>query len=260
MHFSICDFSLWVAGFIGHLSLVCALIRRCRVQRWPVFTAFVTANLLRSVLLYTLARLGSAQQYSEAYWSLGILDVVLQVAVTYEIASKVFRPLGRWAEDSRENLIYSCLVSCVVAGGMSWLASPTVNTWQQMLVIKGSFFSAALQSELFVVSVALSAASGLPWKSDSARIGHGLGCYSLVDIIIEASHTLFGRNYSGAEDLVLSRVRIIIYLTCLIYWNVAIWQKEIPESKLNRSTWNGLSKLQRTVACDLAKAQTRGTR
>jgi hypothetical protein len=206
--------------------------------------------------LYLTFRLGTRHAYFVTYWSLAILDVALQLAVVYEMASHVFRPLGRWARDVHRGFLWLLGGSIAVASLLTWMAAPAAHSWQEVVVIRGSFFSAALMSELFVGMVAFSVIAGLPWKTHVARISQGLGAYSIVCILIEAGHSYSIITPGTPTYVMLSHIRMAVYLVCITYWIVMLWRnaprpKDLPD-KMNRQ----LSLLQSRVAYDLYRIRS----
>ena len=252
MHLSGLDFVFWVCAFAGHLALFSVLLYRHRIRQYPFFSALILSNLARTAILYEVYRSGLAQTYYVWYWSMAILDTALQFGVLYEVASIVFRPAGPWARDVRRGWLWLIGGAVLVASFLTWLAAPVASLWQELLVVKGSFFFTVLMSELFVGMVSLSVTAGLPWKTHVARIAQGLGTYSLIDILIEAAHTLFGRGYTSHTDTALSHVRVAVYLGCLLYWIVTLWQ-EAPNPRVLPSWMSErLPRLQTRTAADLA--------
>ena len=252
MHLSGLDFVFWVCAFAGHLVLLCVLLFRHRMRRYPFFSALIFSNLARTLVLYEVYRTGTARTYYLWYWSMAVLDTALQFAVLYEVASIVFRPAGPWARDVRRGWFWLIGGAVLIASFLTWLAAPVASLWQGMLVVKGSFFFTVLMSELFVGMVSLSITAGLPWRTHVARIAQGLGTYSLIDLLIEAAHTLFGRGYTSHTDTTLSHLRVAVYLGCLLYWIVTLWQ-EAPHSRV-LPFWMSekLPRLQTRTAADLA--------
>jgi hypothetical protein len=128
---------------------------------------------VRTVALYFVEQHGSKASYFYTFWSLGLLDTGLQLAVVYEMYSRTFRPLGRWARDIRSTLSWLLVAIVIVAAGLTWLAAPPVRLWIQAVVIRSNFFSSVCLTELFVGMVYLSVESGLPWKTHVARVSQG---------------------------------------------------------------------------------------
>ncbi len=252
MHLSALDHLFWAAGLAGNIVLLGVLLLRHRARHFPVFTAFIAAAVLRTAVLYLVQRHGGVYAYFLAYWSLAIaVDVVLQLAVVFEIASHVFRPLGRWAPDARRGMVWLVAGSLWLAGLLTAVAAPVTPHWQEMLVSKGSFFTSTLMSELFVGMLVLSATVGLPWRTHVARIAHGLGAYSIVDIAIETAHTLYGAGYKTQTDVALYHTRMVLYLACLVYWSVTLWQQAPAPRELPAEMRKHLRNLQARVAYDL---------
>jgi hypothetical protein len=250
------DLLFWAIGLCGHILLLFVLLKRDRARHFPIFTTLITVNIIRTIALYSTFCLGTRHAYFVTYWSLAILDVALQLAVVYELASHVFRPLGKWALDVRRGFLWLISGSIAVASLLTWMAAPAAPTWKEVVVIRGSFFSAALMSELFVGMIAFSVIAGLPWKTHVARISQGLGAYSIVCILVEAGHSYSIIVPGSTTYVMLSHIRMAVYLVCIAYWIVMLWRnaprpKELPD-KMHRQ----LSLLQSRVAYDLYRIRS----
>jgi hypothetical protein len=254
MHLTGIDFLFWAAGFVEHLVLLAVLLIRARAKTFPVFTALIATNVIRTIALYFVAQYGSKHAYANVYFSLAVCDLILQFALVYEVASDVFRPLGRWAPDVRNSLVWIVCLSIAMASGLTWLASrPPSSTWLRATLIRGNFFSATLLSELFVGMIVLSATVGLHWRTHVAKIAQGLGLYSLVCIAIEAGHTYLGMDRSVRISAGLSFFRMSVYLLCLLYWIVTLWLDAPAPKELSEDMRRQLFTLQGRVAYDLQK-------
>jgi hypothetical protein len=257
MHLTGLDFLLWAASFAGHLTLLFVLWFRRRAADFPLFTTFITANVVRTIVLYLVYHFETrAATYFYTYWSLAILDVLLQLCVVYEISSRIFRPLGSWAKDVRRSFVRLVGLSIVIAAGLTWLANPPARWWTQV-VIKGNFFSAVLMSELFVALIALSVTVGLPWKAHVAKISLGLGTYSLIDVVIETGHAYFGWGGDTRTYGELAHIRIAVYVGCVAYWIVALWRDARPPRELSDRLYRELSALQILAGVHLQSLRSR---
>jgi len=257
MHLTGLDLLFWAAGFGAHLILLSVLLIRSRFKQFPIFTAFIFANVLRTIALYFVGRLGTKAAYFYTFWSLGILDTLLQVSVVYEMYAFTFRPLGRWARDMRAAFKWLTMSTIVVAAGLTWLAAPHARLWIQVVVIKGTFFSSVLMSELFVGMIALSVKAGLPWKTHVARISQGLGLYSAVDVLVEAGHSYFGVGPSAQIYTTLSHVRMSAYLTCVGYWVVMLWREAPAGREMPGRFLSQLIQLKDVADSDLERIRVR---
>jgi hypothetical protein len=257
MHLTGIDFFFWAVGFLENLGLLFVLWYRRLVKSFPFFTALATLSVIRTVVLYLVLYYGTKESYFITYWSLAIIDTMLQLGIVYEIAGRVFRPVGVWAHDVRGSFIWMVGLSAIVALGLSWLASPPARTWMQSLVTKGTLFAAALMSELFVLMMALSISARLPWRTHVAKIAQGLGAYSLVSVLIETGHSYFGVGGEVRTFLALSHIRIAAYLTCVAYWAVMLWRAEQPSREMTQQMRERLFTLQRRVEYDLQNLRSR---
>jgi hypothetical protein len=257
MHLTGIDFFFWAVGFLENLGLLFVLWYRRLAKSFPLFTALAMLSLIRAVVMYFVLNHGTRNSYFYTYWSLGILDTMLQLGIVYEIASRVFRPVGVWAPDVRGSFLWMVGLSVTVALGLSWLASPPARTWAQSFVTKGDLFAAALISELFVLMMALSISARLPWRTHAAKIAQGLGAYSLVSMLIGTGHSYFGVGGEVRTFLFLSHIRIAAYLTCLAYWTVMLWRKEEPSREMTEEMHQRLFALQRRVEYDLQDLRSR---
>jgi hypothetical protein len=257
MHLTGLDFFLWAVSFLGNLGLLFVLWYRRLAKSFPLFTALIALNVGRTIVLYFVLKYGTRQSYFDTYWSLAIFDTMLQLGIVYEIASRVFRPVGVWARDVRGSFIWMVGLSVTVALGLSWLASPPARTWAESFVTKGTLFAAAWISELFVLMMALSISARLPWRTHVAKIAQGLGAYSLVSMLIETGHSYFGVGREVRAFVFLSHIRIAAYLACVGYWSVMLWRKEQPSREMTQEMRERLFTLQRRVEYDLQNLRSR---
>jgi hypothetical protein len=253
------DRLLWALSLIGHCALLGVLLVWRRAASFPVFTALISLNIVRTVVLYFVLRHGSSESYFYAYWTLAIVDVGLQLGVAYELATHVFRPLGAWAPDVKSSFVALAGVSLLVASGLTWLTTPPTRTLRLAVVLRGTFFSSALMSELFVLMVALSVTMGLPWRTHVARLAQGLGVYSIFCILTEAAHSYFGTQRGTDFYKLLSHLRITLYLLCVCYWIVTLAMPEPKPRKLPEQLHEELRALQRKTALMLRSLRTLGS-
>ena len=257
MHLTGLDLLFWAAGFGAHLILLSVLLIRRRYRQFPIFTTFILTNVLRTIALYFAESLGTKATYFYTFWSLGILDTLLQISVVYEMYALTFRPLGVWARDTRPAFKWLAMSTVAVAAALAWLAAPHARLWIQVVVIRGTFFSSVLMTELFVGMIALSVKAGLPSKTHVARISQGLGIYSAVDVLVEAAHSYFGVGHSLDIYTVLSQVRMTAYLVCVGYWIAMLWREAPAARQMPERVLGKLIELRSAVDSDLEGIRVR---
>ena len=253
MHLNHTDYLLWAAGLLAHIVLLVVVSMRHRAKTFPFFTALIAANIVKTVTLYLVALHGSRSSYRITYSCLTALDLVLQLCVVYEVALHVFRPTERWAPDVRRGFVIVVAASITVAAGLTTLAQTPSRTWLAAILVRGNFFSSALMSELFAGMIVLSVTVGLPWKPHAARIAQGLGFYSLVTLLTEAGHNVFGMERSSRISGDLTLLRIVTYLICVLYWIVMLWRDAPAPRELPEQMRGQLVAFQRILEYDLRK-------
>lgn len=241
----------WAACLVGHIVLLLVLLLRRRASTFPFFTTFIAVNVLNSLVLYHVRVHGSKHDYFLAYFAFAVLDLVLQLSVTYELFAHVFRPTGSWAPDVRNGFLLLVLASVVIAFALACIPSPPEKTLLGKLLDRGNLFSSALQCALFVGMIAFSSTARLPWTTHVARIAQGLGFYSLVGLITEAGHAILIRNTPIFQDVTF--VRMSTYMVCLTYWIVMLWLPAPAPQELPQEAKRQLLTLQRRVEYDLRK-------
>jgi hypothetical protein len=256
VHLSLTDLLFMAAGLLGHTVLLFVLFWRKRASNYPIFTALIVMEVIRTLVLASVVAFGSKRQYYFSYWSLALIDAALQFSVVYELAAHTFRPLGTWARDVRGSLIGLTGLSLAVAAGLTWLASPPTRLWMQTVVIKSTFFSSVCMSELLVSMLALSVTVGLPWKTHAAKISLGLGSYSMMDVLIEGGHNYFGILRDNHVYQALVHIRMDAYLCCVCYWVLALWPDEPPSRQLTEEMRSQLLGLHQRVQEILERLQS----
>jgi hypothetical protein len=257
MHLTGLGLCFWAAGFLGHLVLLFVLWKRHRAGLFPFFTTLIATNIIRTIALYLVIHYGTKANYFYTYWSLAVLDTILQFCVAYEMASHVFRPMGVWASELRNSFVWLLGLSLAVASVSTWLASPPTRFLVQFLVIKVNFFTIAWMSELFVGMMYLSARVKRPWKTHVAAIAKGFGVYSILGVAIEAGTTYFGAGKNTQSYTALSQFRMAVYLGCVAYWIVALWRDAPPSQDLTEKMRAHLFTLQRKAEYDLQSIRSR---
>jgi hypothetical protein len=255
VHLTGIDFLLWAAGFVAHVILLAVLFARRRLQTFPVFSALIATNIVRTLALYLIViDHGTKHSYLVAYSAFAIFDLALQLGVVYEMASHVFRPLGHWAPDVRTSFWAMVAISTTIAAGLAWLPNrPPAPSWLKAELIRGNFFSATLMAELFLGMVILSFTVGLPWKNHAARIAQGFGFYSLVCILTEAAHTYLGMDHDARISSAVSYFRICSYLLTVSYWAVTLWVQAPAPRELPDEMRVQLFTLHRRLESDLGR-------
>jgi hypothetical protein len=221
------DWILWAAGFAGNVVLLVVLLARKRWKDFPVFTAWIGFNSLRTVLLFFVYRYGSDRSYTFVYWSASYLDLALQIGIVFEIARNVLKPAGTWVQDAKKMFFLLAVLGTAVAVIIAYFIKPTATSPIAFWIEKGNLFSSMLTVELVVSMMFASSHLGLVRNSHVMQIGEGLAVWAAVALLSEAAYSHFGSRWHGG---ILNYVRTFTYFFVTIYWIISLWRPE-PEGR-----------------------------
>jgi hypothetical protein len=251
MHLTGTILFFWAAGLVGHVLIFLVLLLKRRVSAFPCFTSLIVANIANALILYAVASAGSKRLYLIAYFGFAVLDVLLQFAVSYELAKHIFCPTGVWIADLRKSFLFIVGASFPIAIALALFPVPPEKIALAAVLDRLNIFVAALQCELLVGMIMASAIAHLPWKTHVARIAQGLGLYSLVGLLADTGHSVVLRNSQMFQ--ILTYTRMITYLGCQVYWVVTLWREAPAPKELPDEMRAQLFTLQRRLEYDLRK-------
>jgi hypothetical protein len=218
---------LWAAGFIELAALLIVLLGKGRWRMFPIFSLWIGFQVLRAVTFYPLYRHASHEVYARVYWSTAGLDLVLQIAIVFELARIVLKPTGTWVSDARRMFLLLVCVGTAIAAGASYGIAPKVPNNLGGWIDKGSLFAAMLNAQLFAAMTLASTRLGLAWRHHVMSISSGWALWAVVGLFVEAAHSYLGPDWHGVE---LDQIRILSYQAATIFWTINLWLPE-PERR-----------------------------
>jgi hypothetical protein len=227
MEFSLSARVLWAAGFCELVALVLVLIARGRWRAFPIFSAYISFQVIEAMALYGIHRFGNSYVYFWFFWICAVVDLALQIAVVFELSGIVLKPTGTWVRDARKMFFLLALAGTVVAAAVSYGVNPTVPNSLDNWIEKGNLFAAMLNAQLFVAMGLASTRLGLAWRHHVMGIATGWAVWAVVGLFAEAAYSYFGTNWRG---VVLDNMRIVAYQIATIYWAINLWLPE-PETR-----------------------------
>ncbi|QNI33610.1 hypothetical protein H7849_06635 [Alloacidobacterium dinghuense] len=224
MKFPLAALVLWAAGFVEHAGVLLVLIVRKRWRTFPIFTALMGFNALRTIVLVLLWRQGNTHHYWIAYYWASIIDLALQLGIIFELARVVLKPTGTWIRDAGYTFLLCGLAGAAVAAGIAYFIHPISDNTFDVWVERGQLFSAMLTLELFASMLFASTRLGLLGTSHVMRLGQGWAVWAIADLVSEGIYSHFGPDwhYLGLID----SIRILAYQAVTIYWIVTLWRPE----------------------------------
>ena len=225
MGLSLLDKAFWLTGLVGQIVLLAILVSRKRSSRFPVFTAWVAFDVAQSIINFAVYRFGSPAMYFWSYWGGAGIDVLLQLALVFEMAREVFGPTGRWVRGARKTFLIAGLIGAFLAVTLSFAVDPKLPTnlfaWSIRLELFTSLLIAELVSAMFVAAQKV----GLQWQSWVIGLGQGLVAWICVSVAVDMAHSYWGWT---ARYVALEYFRSGAFVFALVYWSMVFWREEPP--------------------------------
>lgn len=228
---------VWAAGYFWTAALFVVLLYKRRYKTVPWFTAWIGLGLADNVLLVLAYRLGSKHLYAGMYWGVAFFDLLLQIAVVFEIAGAAMRRSGRWVEGTRIRLVLLGAIAPLFAFGLAWFMTPAAETRLDAWDARANLFITALICVLFSGVVTVLQQLSLGWRNHIMREGYGLMVWTVVSFLTDTLHSYWRTmgNYSALEY-----ARIGIFQAVSLYWIVAFWFPELEPVRASQEDINRL--------------------
>jgi hypothetical protein len=224
MKVSLLDNALWAASFIANVTLFIVLLVRKRWKPFPVFTILIGYYAAEAVVHFLVYRY-SPSHYARVYWISFGIDILLQIALIFNIARIVLRPTGTWVHDARSSFFLWGLIGALVAMGLTLAVHPstprTIDAWG----IRAFLFTSLLFCELFLVMMMAAQRLGLVWRNHVMGLGQGLTIWALVSAAVDVAHSYYGAAHHY-DFTALEHIRTLAYIAVVIYWTIVFWLPE----------------------------------
>lgn len=242
MQLTLATQTLWAAGFIELAALFLVLLLRSRWRTFPIFTAWIGFQTLRTILLYAAWHSESHAAYALVYWIAVVLDLGFQIAIVFELTRVVLKPTGTWVHDARKMFLLLALAGTLIAAFAAYGVSPARPNNLGDWVEKGNLFAAMLNAQLFAAMALASTRLGLAWRHHVMAIASGWALWAIVGLFVEAAYSYFGSFWHGVP---LDQIRILAYQVVTIYWTINLWLPEPAQRKLSSQMQSYLLGLQK---------------
>ena len=237
-------------------ALSTVLIWKGRQRQFPFFTAWILFSVLFTILLFAAYRLGSPRLYRWIYWPGGLLDILFQVSVVFELAHHLLRSTVSSAGRTWRFINALMVTGVFVAFFLAWFVHPagpgSLVAWE----VRGDLFTSLLVCEFFTVIVFASQRFGLYWRSHAVGLGLGLTFWAIISLIVDLLHGYWGET---AHFKTLDHLRMWAYLGTIVFWMASFWRDEPEKKPLNAEMRDAILQITDRVSYDLAKVLgTRG--
>jgi len=205
---------LWMAHPVLHLTLGTVMLRRQLYRKFPVFFAYVVAQILTFALIFPVYLQNHHHTFFYVYWTSTAVSVVLGFKVIHEVFVDVFRPfhtlkdlgsvLFRWAG------LVMVLVAIVVAVSSESSDQPPVI----QAILTGQRCVRIIQCGMVLFLLLFSRYLGVNWRQRSFGIALGFGLFSAVELLLLAS-------WSGSHlysSMTMDLINMVTYNIAILVW------------------------------------------
>lgn len=230
MNLSALDNALWAASLICHVALLLVLVLRRRVKVFPVFTAFVASEVLRTVLLFCVLHFGSKHTYFVTYWTTGFANYLFQAGLIVEIGIHVLRPTGRWILEARQAFLVWGAVGLGLAAMVAYNMGPPQSRGLDLWDTRITVYTGIVTCGLFLALMTAANRLGLRWGNQAYAIGQGLFLWSAIALLGDVAHTALGWTQ---EFVLFDHLQMLTYLAVVLFWTRVFWLPEQERSDLS---------------------------
>jgi hypothetical protein len=212
--------------FVAELGLLAILIARRQYKSFPTFTLYITYNVLSDVAAVAIGALYSAHAGRLLQFASLPLQYLLELAVLFEIAWNVLRPVH--ASLPRGAIRFFVSLMAVAIGCGILLASNLHGTADQIDAIRRplDLTVGLLRLLIFAVTAGFAQVLGIGWKNKVFQLATALSFYSAVDLMV----TLWERHQGNAA---LDPIRAFAYLLELGFLVWAFTTKEVRRGEFS---------------------------
>jgi hypothetical protein len=205
--------ALWIASPILQLLVVGIMLWRRMHKTFPVFFAYLTAQVVFFASVYPIHMWGNYMQYFYAYWTCAAITLVLGFMVIHEIFLDIFRPfhtlkdlgsiLFKWA-----GLVMLLMAGVVAAASPASTEGPLV---QSVLTVHRCV--RIIQCGLILFLLIFSKYLGVSKRHRSFGIALGFGSFAIIEQIAVG---LRASSYIG--EYTLNLAILFSYNAAILVW------------------------------------------
>jgi hypothetical protein len=225
---------LWLSGLGLLIYLTLVLYRRKLLTEFPIFSFYTVYHLVYGIIEFSF-RLLRADPLTIfiAFWLREVIDIVIILAVVYELFSKVLEPYPGLQKVGSRLYLYGAAVAIPIALWMaiSYHYFEVLDDGLRNMVRSLHFVEISLIFALFVFCRVF----GLAWRHYVFGIALGFGIKSSMQTVAE-SLSLQSR-YPGS--LISGLLSAFAYLTGLVLWSYffSTQEKTVPVEEVGRSPY-----------------------
>jgi hypothetical protein len=232
---------LWIVSLGLQIILLAVLLRRGLIGRIPLFTVLIAFYVLRSTVLYTLSSHFGGPSFALILSALAITDIVLQVAVAWELfsaaASSGAPPViaTGMAPGSFLTRLVKFSLLLITAAAFATVLSTMVHASPRAPVDRGILFTSTLFLLVFLASLAPQTPALV------RRIAGGFALYAGASILCQIGRTLAAVKRDVIWFNRWSYAEVVSYLAAVLFFLMVCQQKHNLIRDIGVGSSRGLS-------------------
>jgi hypothetical protein len=185
---------LWIVSLTLQSILLAALFIRGTIGHLPIFTTLIGFYVLRSTVLYTLSSHLGGRSSELILSGLAVVDIVLQVAVAWELLSAARRETAPpisigMARGETLRRLGKLSLFLIAAAGVAILISTRIHANPRAPIDRGVLFTSTLFLLVFLASLPQKTPA-LGRQTLGRRIAAGFALYAGASILCQIGRTL----------------------------------------------------------------------
>jgi hypothetical protein len=231
MHGLSADGVLWALTLVGEAVLTVFILKSKMSRNYPILLTYLIVNLVEDPLAWILFK-GSRDIYSRFYFTVTVLDYLLQFLLVLEIGRNVFAPSKRSLPFRLWPIVTAAVTICTIIAAFfsprlqgNGLDTPTQWLWSVTLGL------AVLKVLLFVALAGFAQLLGIGWKNRVLQLASGLAFYGATSLLVQLAinHLRYVNQASYEAHYVwLTEIQSGAYLCTLLFWTWAFSRNEAP--------------------------------
>jgi hypothetical protein len=222
---------LTVDGVLGTITLVAQaaiaylMIKRGARRDYPILLTYMFFNLVEDPLAWSLQH---APIYPKVYFTVTVLDYLLQFLIILEIGRNVLRPSKRSLPFRLWPIVTGGILLCAIVAAT--FSPQTQSAGNTAVLLRVTLGLAILKLLLFVGMAGFAQFLGIGWKSRVLQLASALAFYGAVSLLVQLSSShLPSTSSSYTAHLVrLAQIQWGAYGLMLIFWIWAFSRNEAP--------------------------------
>jgi hypothetical protein len=232
MHWLTADSALWALTLAAEAFLTVVILKRKMSRSYPILLTYLIFNLIEDPLAWALFKGSGDAFYRRFYFTVTVLDYLLQFLLVVEIGRNVFAPSKRSLPFRLWPIVTVAILICtILAAAFSPSLQPNGLNASTQSFAAVTLGLAVLKLLLFAALAGFAQLLGIGWKNRVLQLASGLAFYGAVSLLVQLSISHFGdlnQISYNAHYRQLTQIQSAGYICTLLFWAWSFSRNESP--------------------------------